>query len=64
MNMQCSLIQEFMLYKFELGNNAVKETKNFCVNGEGAVKRTSPIRYLKVDSEALWMLLIGFASMI
>ena len=31
MYMQCSLIWEFMLYKFELGHNTIKATKTFVV---------------------------------
>ena len=30
MNMQYSLIQELMLYKFKLGHNAMEATKNIC----------------------------------
>ena len=34
MNVQC--FQEFMLYKFELGYNAMETTKNICcTKGEG-----------------------------
>ena len=37
MNMQCSLIQEFMLYKFEMGCSVTEATKNICcAKGEGA----------------------------
>ena len=38
MNVQCSLIQEFMLNEFELGHDEMKETKNICcVRSDGAV---------------------------
>ena len=38
MNMHSSLILELMFYKFKLGHNAVKATKNICcAKGEGAV---------------------------
>ena len=37
MNIQCSLIQEHMLYQFELGDNATETTENICVKGEGSV---------------------------
>ena len=30
MNVPCSLIQVFMLYKFEQGHHAAKSTKNIC----------------------------------
>ena len=36
MNMQCRLIQELMLYEFELGYNTVEANKNLC-KGEGTV---------------------------
>ena len=36
--MQCSLIQELILYEFEQGHNTVKTTNNICcAKGEGAV---------------------------
>ena len=45
MNVQHSLIQEIMLYKFEEGHNAVKATKNFCCEkGEDAVDHTTVSR--------------------
>ena len=34
MNVQYSLIQELMLYKFEPNHNIMEVTKNICVNGE------------------------------
>ena len=38
MNIQLSLIWEIILYKFKLGYNTQKTTKNiFCAKGEGAV---------------------------
>ena len=30
LNVQLSLIQEFMLYEFKLGHNAAEATKNIC----------------------------------
>ena len=30
MNMQCSLIQDLMLYEFKLGDNTAGATKNIC----------------------------------
>ncbi len=30
MNMQCSLIQKFLLNKFEMGHNTANATKNNC----------------------------------
>ena len=30
MNVQCGLLQEFMLYKFELSRNTAEATKNIC----------------------------------
>ena len=48
MNMQCSLIWEIMLYKFELGHNTVKATKNICYGkGEGAVDLSTVTRWFK-----------------
>ena len=32
-NVQCSLIQELILYKFELGNNIMEATENICERG-------------------------------
>ena len=47
-NMQSSLIQEFMLYKFELGYKAMEVTKNICyVNGEDAVDLSTVTRLFK-----------------
>ena len=37
MNMQCSLIQELMLYEFQLGYNVTKAAKITCMKEEGAV---------------------------
>ena len=48
MNMQHSLIQEFMLYKFKLGHNSIETTKNItCVKGEGAVDHSIVTRWFK-----------------
>ena len=42
MNVQCNLIWELMLYKFKLGHNAVKATKNICfAKGEGSVDQST-----------------------
>ena len=47
-NVQCSLIQEFLLYEFELGHNAVKAIKNICcAKVEGAVNHTTVTRWFK-----------------
>ena len=47
--MQCSLLLEFMLYKFKLGHNAMESIKNICcVKSEGTVdKVTRSIRLQK-----------------
>ena len=38
MNVQCCLIQEFILYKFKQGYNAKEATPNIsCSKGEGSV---------------------------
>ena len=48
MNIQHSLILEFMLYKFELGYNAVEVTKNiFYEKSEGSVDGSTVNRWLK-----------------
>ena len=45
MNVQHGLIWEFMLYKFELGHNAMEATKNICyVKSEGAVDHSLETR--------------------
>ena len=45
MNMQSSLIQGFMLYKFELAHNAAEATKNICcVKGEDAADHSTLTR--------------------
>ena len=44
MNVQCSLIQEFMLYEFKLDHNAAEATKNIC-----DVKDKSVVDYSKVN---------------
>ena len=47
-NMQCSLIQEFMLYIFELGHSTTKATKNICrAKCEGAVDHSTVTRWFK-----------------
>ena len=44
-NRQQSLIQELMLYKFELGHNTTEATKNICcVKGEGIDDHSTVIR--------------------
>ena len=46
MNIQNSLIQEFILYKFELGHKTVEETKNICcVKGDGAFDHRTEILF-------------------
>ena len=41
-------IQEFMLYEFELGNNALEATKNICgMKGEGTIDHSTINRWLK-----------------
>ena len=48
MNVQGSLIQEIMLYKFELGCNALEATKNLCcVKCESTVDDITVTRWLK-----------------
>ena len=48
MNMQYSLIQELMLYKFKLGHNAMEATKNICcMQDEGSVHHSRVIRCFK-----------------
>ena len=47
MNMQHSLIWEFMLYKFKLGHNAMKAAKNICAKDEGAVDHSTVTRWFK-----------------
>ena len=45
-NVQCWLIQELLLYEFEVSHNADEAIKNICyVNGEGAVDHM--IRWFK-----------------
>ena len=46
-NVQHSLIQELMLYKFELDHNGAEVTKNIhCVKGKGAVDHSTLTRCL------------------
>ena len=48
MNVQWSLIQEFMLYKFTLGHNVVEVSKNICcVKAEGVVDHSTVTWWLK-----------------
>ena len=45
--MQCSLIQELMLYMFERGHSTTEATKNICcAKGEGAVNVLVPFQQL------------------
>ena len=48
MNMQCSRIQEFILYEFELDHNPAEATKKICyVKGESAVNHNAVSRWSK-----------------
>ena len=48
MNMQYSLIQKFMLYKFELSCNTMEATKNICCEkGRGTVNLNTITRWFK-----------------
>ena len=48
MNVQSSLIQELMLYEFELRNNITEATKNICwAECEGAVDYSTVTRGFK-----------------
>ena len=47
MNMECSLIQELMYYKFKQGYNPTEASKNICVKGEGTVNHITVTRGLK-----------------
>ena len=48
MNKQCSLIQKFMLYEFELGSNTVEASKNICcTKGKGSVDHSTVTRCFK-----------------
>ena len=45
MNIQCNLILELMLYKFEQRNNTTEATENICcVKGEGTVDHSTVTR--------------------
>ena len=44
MNVQCSPIQDRILYKFKLGYNATKSTKTVCEEGEDTVDHSSVTR--------------------
>ena len=47
MNVQCSLIQELMVYEFELGHNSAEATKNIsCAKSEGIVDHSTETRWL------------------
>ena len=53
MNVQCSLIQELMLYKFELSCNATEVTKDICcVKDDGTVDHSTETRWFKKSSSA------------
>ena len=46
MNIQCSQIEKLMLYKFELGYNAMKASKNICcMKNEGKVDHSTITRW-------------------
>ena len=48
MDMECSLIWELMLHKFELGHKAAEATKNICcVKSEGAIDHSIVTRGFK-----------------
>ena len=48
MNMQYSLIQELMLYKFEVGHNVVEAAKNICwAKSEGTVDHSTITKWFK-----------------
>ena len=45
MNVQIRIMQELMFYKFELGHNTTKTTKNIpCAKDEGAVDHSTVTR--------------------
>ena len=45
---QCSLIQELMLYKFKLGYNTAETNKNVCfAKGEDTVNHSTVISWVK-----------------
>ena len=47
-NVQCSLIQELMLYEFKKDNNLAEATKNICYRkGEGAIDLSIVTRLFK-----------------
>ena len=47
MKMQCSLIQELMLYDFKLDHNFVEATKNIsCTKDEGEVDHGAVVKWL------------------
>ena len=54
--LQCSLVQELILYKFELGHNAVEAIRNLYVKGEGAVGHSTVqmvhLGHKKLDNSA------------
>ena len=48
MNLQCSLIQEHMLYEFKLGHKVMEITKNICyTKGEGIVNPSTINRWFQ-----------------
>ena len=48
MNVQCSLIQEFILYLFKLGYNTLEATENICcAKGEGTVNHSTVTRWFQ-----------------
>ena len=48
-NMECSLIQELMLYKFKLSYDTVEATKNVCyAKDEGTVDPSTMTRWFKI----------------
>ena len=52
MNVQCSLIQELMLDKFELGYNATEVTKKiYYAKDEGAVDRSCNSGALQIQTK-------------
>ena len=48
MSIQYSLIQELMIYKFELSHNSIETTKRVCfVKGEGTVHQSTVTKWFK-----------------
>ena len=46
-NMQCSLIWEFMIYKFKLGHHISQVTKNICLKSECEIDHSAVSRRFK-----------------